>query len=601
MGAPSVELVGAELASGPDPTGPGRRVVVLHALAALLVVTAAALVLHTGYPAISDEGSVLAQARLLQDRRFGDALPLPGVAASAEFPPLQNARSADGSYFPYVNHLMLPALVAASTWAFGDVGALLLSAWSVWLAGLAAAALASRLDRRLVVVALWSTMVASPLVFDLGLVVATGSAAAALGFLVLSTLRALDRAPGWRCVPVLTLAFVTPLLRGEGLLAVGALAVVLGVSGIIGLSAARRRGVGGGGVPPGRYLFLAFAIAVAGAAGYLADSLATGWAIGGGVQPFVTAGPGYDPFLGRLKASWVSVLRPDEGGSALWSALAVAVLVGLVGAAVLIRRGRRSRAAPALLGVSAAAAIGLAVGPPHLITGFIVAAPVLVAGLVLLRPGDLRPGSAGPADGCPTGRLTTLRLCLATAALTAVAVSALSYDNGGGAEWGGRYYHLLLPLLVPAGLLGLLRGRDLLPEDRRTEAAVAVAVIAASLSVLGIRTLQDRRAGAEFTVRTVVPAIEQTGPAADGGTPIVVSDRPTLGRFAWSELHRFRLLSVTDTDRLNEVADQLRRAGVTRWVLVTDRRVGTGRLDGTWRVTRIRRSDSWELVELVAR
>ena len=135
----------------------------LHAAGALVVLVAIVAMLHGPTPAISDDGSVLAQAQLLHDGRTGTDLPIPSADPAGAFPPLENSSVVNGRAYPYVKHLALPAAVAGTESVFGDVGGVLFSAVSVWFAALAAAALAWRVDRRLAAPALWATALLSPL------------------------------------------------------------------------------------------------------------------------------------------------------------------------------------------------------------------------------------------------------------------------------------------------------------------------------------------------------------------------------------------------------------------------------------------------------
>ena len=70
---------------------------------------------------------------------------------------------------------------------------------------------------------------------------------------------------------------------------------------------------------------------------------------------------------------------------------------------------------------------------------------LLPAGLVLVRRGTF----ASPAA----------RLATSTAALFALAVLATQYPVGGSMEWGGRFFHVGLPLVVPVLLLAVAAAR----------------------------------------------------------------------------------------------------------------------------------------------
>ncbi|MCZ7631299.1 MAG: hypothetical protein M5U19_20615 [Microthrixaceae bacterium] len=90
--------------------------------------------------------------------------------------------------------------------------------------------------------------------------------------------------------------------------------------------------------------------------------------------------------------------------------------------------------------------------------------------------------------------------------ITSAGLVATLYSNGGAAEWGGRFFHLLIPVITPAAVLGLQRGVRGFPDppDRvLTQRLVAIActlVVTAALSVSGLRAQGEIRAKAADTV-----------------------------------------------------------------------------------------------------
>lgn len=565
------------------------RRLALHALLAFVALTAMAIALHSTFPAISDDGSVLAQAALLRDGETGTDLPLPAADPEGAFPPLENSTTADGRAYPYAKHLALPAAVAAMTTVFGPVGAVLTSAWTVWLAALAAATLAWRLDRRLAPAALWATAFLTPLVFDANLVVSTGAAAAALGFLVAAVLALRDRPAWWRLLPIAAMAFLVPLWRTEGLFGVAAVALVATAEPVVRALRDRRLVV-----PTVQRIVAGVVAGVAGLAAYALDVTVSARTIGSSSSSFVPSSEDYDPIAGRVSAVWKSLLRPSHDVPTTNTLVVLAVLALLVVAVVLSRR----RAAPgAVVGVTVAAgaaSLALVVAPVGLVTGLLPAVPLLFAGLLLLRREDL----ARPV----------VQAAVAVSVVAAAAVVATSYAEGGGAEWGGRYYHLLLPLLVPPALLGLRTARDRLPSRDATIATVAVLVVALAPSVLALRSIADLHRGAERTVEVVLAGVEDAraagesepgGPAGDGGDVVVVSARPTFGRFAWDQLGGIRLLTVADPERLREALDGVSGTEVERVVvLAQDDEEPTGDTLAGWKVTDRELVGGWQITRM---
>src|SRR5690606_4343285 len=130
--------------------------------------------------------------------------------------------------------------------------------------------------------------------------------------------------------------------------------------------------------------------------------------------------------------------------------------------------GRRLALLPVALSVlSAGVAVAAHFGDTYLVSGLLGAFPVLAA-VVLLKAEDLR-----------TPLVAAL---LGTSVLTAVGITLTLYEGGGASEWGGRFYHLLLPLLCPVVVLALDRTRAHLPLAESRVLVVAVAVVALVVS-----------------------------------------------------------------------------------------------------------------------
>lgn len=559
----------------------------IHAVLALLAVTGLAVAMHSSVPVISDDGSVLAQAALFRDGEVGTDLPLVAADPGGHYPPLENSTTADGRAYPYAKHVGLPVAVAALTSLFGSVGGVLFSAWSVWAAGIAAAMIAWRVDRRLAPVVLWSTVLLSPLVFDVNLVVSTGTAAASLGFLVVAVLAARDHPAWWRLVPVAALAFLVPWWRTEGVLAGAAVAAfALGAPALRCVSARR--------LVPRALREASIGIVALGAAavGFAADSRLAARMIGSSGASFPSP-VDYDPIAGRASAAWVSLFRPfgDDTGPAALVVLIVVLLV-LAGAWSL-RRGESGRSV-VLVAVAAVTSLLYLVMAPGLVTGLVAAVPLVFGGLLLLSRSDVR--------------IPAVSACLVVSGLTVVAVVATSYSQGGGAEWGGRYFHLLLPLLVPAAVVGLARGRSQLAGRGRTVAVVAVAVLAVMPTVLALRVVARLHDGVDNTIEVVLAAVARAdagtedlpgGPAGDGGTPVVVSTTPTFGRFAWNRIDGMRLLTVTDPEQLDEALAGVAATDVRRVLVLThDDDAPQGSVVGDWRIVDVDPLDGWELTTL---
>jgi hypothetical protein len=186
------------------------------------------------------------------------------------------------------------------------------------------------------------------------------------------------------------------------------------------------------------------------------------------------------------------------------------------------------------------------------VPGLLVAFPLMAAGLALIRRQTL----ATP----------TAWLCMCTSVVFAVLVAATQYERGGSGEWGGRYFALGLPVVVPVLLLALLdAGRRLAPEARRI-AGAALAVSMVALSCMGIGALRATHQRNARMNHAVIRAT-QLAPPEDGGRAVVVAADGALARHSWPVFDDVRLLRAGSD--LSALARSLDKAGITRFVLLT--------------------------------
>src|SRR5205085_8935669 len=129
-----------------------------------------------------------------------------------------------------------------------------------------------------------------------------------------------------------------------------------------------------------------------------------------------------------------------------------------------------------------ASILALLTGTTAIVPGLLVACPLVLVGLVSFR-------RAGTDDGPPSSRRAA-SLAASTFAGFALAVIATQYATGGSGEWGGRYFAIGLPLLVPVCLLNLRRVGRKVSDGSRRVAAAALVVCTACLSVIGINGLR---------------------------------------------------------------------------------------------------------------
>ncbi|MDP8938430.1 MAG: hypothetical protein M3O23_12010, partial [Actinomycetota bacterium] len=289
-------------------------------------------------------------------------------------------------------------------------------------------------------------------------------------------------------------------------------------------------------------LAVALAAAGAGVAARVAEGLWARQLLGG--VPSLSSVPRPEPGFveSRIQSLVLTWLRPSYGGPPVVDVALVAMVAALAVAAYLARRRPDDRTGLGLCATVAAAAavVALVSGPTTVVPGLLVAFPTMAAGLLLLRRWSAQPVAA--------------RLMLGTFGLFAVAVVATQYSTGGSGEWGGRYFAIGVPVVVPVLLVGL---RD---HGRRLVAAVAVCSMAvAAMGLLSLRA----------THRFTADLVASVDAGAPGPAPIVVTTVDALPRLSWSTFDRQRWV-LTEPADLPTLVDRLGAAGVPHFTFVTN-------------------------------
>lgn len=551
----------------PTPTTGGRlrrawaRPLWAHVVALGLVLIALMPVVGTHASFSADEGAAITQARNLAR---GDGWivdhPLPQVDPEGVNYPLELSSRGPNGVAPFAKH-PLYALVLAGAEQVGGINAMVaLSLLGTLAAAALGAALASRMGGPgLARPTLWALGLASPLLFDGYLVVAHTIGAALAAAAVLVAVLAIERRRASLALAVAPLVALAVLFRTEALLFGVALAVVAGLLALRRPAASRWTTA------------LVAAASLAGAGGAAIVERLWAAAILGGPAGSTGGGPsGLDQvgFLdGRMHGFVITWLRPSYDGGAVDIALlvmAAALALGVFAA----RRHPGDDPPVRLLAVVAAIAsiLALAVGPTAIVPGLLVACPLVLVGLASFGRGDK--GDIGDVDS--PSRLTTT-LAAGTFAGFALAVIATQYATGGSGEWGGRYFAIGLPILVPVCLLNLRRVGQRLSAPTRRVAAGSLLVCTVCLSTIGISGLRHTH---DFTGR-LMAAVDRTA-SPIGARPVIVTDEPGMPRQAWDTFDRQQWLLVDDEEP-SDVFDRLRAAGIERVAVV----FGPGKRDLT--------------------
>lgn len=505
-----------------------------------------------GTPAAVDEGVYATQAANLAEGSWAAPRPLPHLDNDGSHGALIDSEIVGDEWVPYSRQPLYPILLAPWYKIAGYRGMLVLSVIGTWVASLASAGLARLLDRRLAIAALWVTGVATPLLFDSYVVLGHSVAAAAAGLVAYSLLRAWGfgadgsiSAPDFRwmlgCVPS---AIVLVLVRSEGAVFVGSAAVAGTLLSLSGLPNSIRI--------DWRRMATAVLVGTIGSIAYFGNGLWSSAIVGHHIGTSGSVARETDP----LAQTWVSILRPWGIDNRYASAAMVLMVVGVIAAPLLLRMmpGRPILA----VGFVCLAAIGsLAhhLERQELVSGLIATIPIVVMGLLLLRRVDLA--------------RTPIAFLLGTSALSTAIIIWTSYGVGGTAEWGGRFYHVLLPSLVAVSLPGLHWGLTTLPTRLRWIAVASTLVTAVSISTAALRTLSEYKVFNRSEVDAVVEYHEDLG----RGDPIIFAtvQQSGLTRLFWRELiDGAPIVNGGSIGGLNSMLPTLNESGVDRISVITD-------------------------------
>jgi len=541
-----------------------------HAVALSLLLVALLPVIGTTSQFSADEGAAIAQAVRLE-RGDGWTMTHPFPAADPEgaaFPFELSVRAGD-RYATFAKHPVYPVVLAAVYRVAGRTGMVLLSVAGTIAAALLTALLARRLASELAVPALWMTGLASPLFFDGYVVIAHTIGAACAAAAALCVIRALDgaNATGWLAGAAAAVVAGT-LMRTEMQL----FAIALSVAVVV---ATFRRG---------RVRWLVAAVPTAAALfGWWLDRRLLATVVSGpsATTASVTAQSGV--VAEKVFAFVVTWLLPSYSlgpGDAL---LVVAVVFGAVASRIARTRPTEHDGVRLFAVVAAAAGVARLFFGPEVVPGLLIAFPFLLIGVAAARRSTVSE---------PTARLMGTGF-----ALFSIAVLATQYGSGGGGEWGGRYFAIGLPLIVPLGLAALAAtGRNL---DRTTAkiAAGSLVVLSLALSVLAVVALRQ----AHRDVDAMVAAVDATSslhPALDGGAPVVLSSSGAPARLAFPVVERTRWLTVP-AERLGEYARRLRDLDVGPVTFVTREKDDLRHLETVYRFDEeTHPSDDWIVVVL---
>lgn len=540
------------------------RRVGIHVLLLAVVLGAAVAVIGVDGVVSADESAMLAELDQLDaGRGWVEANPEPVVDPTMQVLPLPIAdRTVAGDWAPFAKH---PAHVAVlqPLWGLGGYGATLgLSVLGVVLAAAAGAALGERLRPGIGPLVVWSIGLGSPLAFDVHQVVGHALGAGLFGAAVLLAVRSVEGS-SLRLAPAAAAAAAVGagvLVRSEAVLAGLALGAALGLGGLL----RRHRPA----------IATGAACGAAALAARLVEPRLIRAVLGAERLPGISGrGDDVGGLAGRWSAFRITVLDAGYPGGRGAPLLHLALAVGV--AAFAVWRWRADERAYRVLAVAATVLTLLWLArSDFLVPGLLPALPVLALGVVAALAAG-RPGLAG-------GHRAEL---WGAAALFVAAVSATQYERGGGGEWGGRYFAIAIPLLVPLAWVALADATAAMPVDGRRLGAAALAVISLALTLGAWREVGDARRGSADSAASVLAAVDRLD------VDVTISTRPALSRFAWPDVldgRRWFTVDHGDLDLTSLSGALAGEADVDRVALVTaDVDGDVANLDSGWHVEQV--------------
>jgi len=485
----------------------------------------------SGDIASPDEGLYSAQAAALADGSWWSERPAPLLDADGSMDPLRPGAVDGDEHLLYSRHPLYPLLLTPLYALGGSAGMLLLSVAGTMAAATATSLLAGRLQADLVLPALWVTGLGSPLIFDASLVMAHAPAAGAAAWLLVAVTRAVDDGHVAWLAAAVPLGALAAMLRSEGVIVVAATGVATA-----GVALLRRR-------PDLRAIAIGVSIVgLAGATHLLDEHLAA--RVGRGSA----GGSSFDRGTSPWNALWNDLVVPwTRDATDLTVTVVLAAVFGIVGMALLRARLPSPVLPVSMLAIAAVAAVARHLeAAPGNISGLVPAVPLLVGGLLCLRREQL----AAPL----AGRSVLL------AAATTVGIAATSYGVGGVTQWGGRFFHVLLPAVIPLALAGLHHTIHGLPRPTRLVVVATSLVLVGSHSVLALRANHHVRSNTDRILAELASVAPDASTATDGTVTLWLrlSDSGDT-RMAWREVVAGRpLLAVPRPEVLQPALERAR-------------------------------------------
>lgn len=501
-----------------------------HLLVLVVVLVGVAAATSGGASFTPDEGSYELQLRALDAGSWAAPTGTEAFDPDGEHQPIVYAQQTDDGWVPLAKHPLWP-------WLALQISAVTGVAHAYAALGVVAVALAAAIAWRLAAeadpggsrTAFWLTGTA-PVVVTFALSWAHAASAMAGGLALLGAVRLVGRGASAPTVAALGTGLALGVgLRTEGVLMGFALALGVAIGGWDAGRARWRTLLWGGGI---------------GASTLGLVLLEERWVraiTGSGTATFDARSNPDTVGRGFLDERFMGAVRSLLDGSDAVPRLVVAVaLLVVIGASVAAASGRRRAVGPWQVGATVLLVLlvlRVVAEPTFAVTGMLFAWPIVVIGVAAALP--------------------SLRRSMPVETVVAVsfigAVLATQYADGGGDQWGGRFYApatVALAAIATVGLRRLLRGFE--GSDRARAASATLIVVALVPLIAGVAVVHSARAASERLFDDVAAASEG----------IVITTYRQLPRSMWSYDVRWLVVDGDDGgEELGGLLDSLGRDG----------------------------------------
>ncbi|MCB1256365.1 MAG: hypothetical protein KDB26_04625 [Microthrixaceae bacterium] len=468
-----------------------------------------------------DEAVYGAQARNIAHGSWFSSRPAPDLDPDAVHEPLFSEIAHGDQVIPYARHITYPLLLVPGWILAGRAGMILISIIALWGAAVMSGLIARMISTQLGTWSLWSIGFGSPLVFYGYTTIGHTIGAALFGVTFCGVSSAIRDSRYRHLLYALPAAVLTVMIRSEGLVVIGSLGATICVLAC-GIPSLRRF----------RWPEILIGLAVGSTAilAYMLDNRLVRIVTG---EVNIRVDPtklvlGKD--AGPMSAAWSSLFRPWHGtgiDAVPWPLL---TSVSLLIAAIAWRLSSRRPLLPlSLLAMGLVSGVSQALGAPRLITGLFVALPTLLPGLLLISRIDYRS--------------PVVKRVIISSALSFTLLIVSIYESGGASEWGGRFFQILLPIVVPVSLLGWSNLLSKFEKPIRRYVIVCLLTISLAMSVSALRINHAMYVNYKGFRSAVLAAALKTSDSAS--RPLVlVGTQDGSSRYFWDDLNQVDVLTA---------------------------------------------------------